>query len=468
MSKTNNDDAALIRRLANRAGAVSLEVADVSDNINSISGRLSSQAASLASLDKTATEMAQSSDRIYQSADAVRDASICAQNQLTTSKAKVSDALQSITFLIDTTDRITSMTLGLDEALCKVDKVTAQISAIARQTNLLALNAKIEASRAGTLGAGFAVVAQEVKELSSQTTNAAAEVSSTIAELSTHLGNLSALARTGHNRADEARKAAGSIAEAYEVVGQSTIAMDVQTQQIAEAAVGISERCGNVASGISELSHDIFLCDQDLKNASARTERLLGMSEEVIGISGSLSVETFDTILIREAKTSAVEIGKLLTDAIDQKTFSNEALFDDKYEPIKGTNPIQYQTRTVSFIEQFGQPIMDRIASSDARIVAAGISDRNGYLAAGTKPMSQPQRPNDVQWNEANSRNKRLYTNRPAARACASTAPFLLQTYRREVSGKPELLKDASAPIWVGGRIWGAIRIIYRLDDNCE
>ena len=65
---------------------------------------------------------------------------------------------------------------GLKTEIEKVGTVAKQIDTIAKQTNLLALNATIEAARAGDAGRGFAVVAGEVKNLSSQTASATADI----------------------------------------------------------------------------------------------------------------------------------------------------------------------------------------------------------------------------------------------------------------------------------------------------
>lgn len=69
---------------------------------------------------------------------------------------------------------------GLAKATKRIGEVVDFINSIASQTNLLALNATIEAARAGEAGKGFAVVAQEVKNLATQTANAINEISSTV------------------------------------------------------------------------------------------------------------------------------------------------------------------------------------------------------------------------------------------------------------------------------------------------
>ncbi|MFU7557887.1 methyl-accepting chemotaxis protein [Stieleria sp. JC731] len=66
---------------------------------------------------------------------------------------------------VNSTNRTNTTITRLGERSSEIGKVVSEISAIANQTNLLALNAAIEAARAGQAGQGFAVVANEVKEL---------------------------------------------------------------------------------------------------------------------------------------------------------------------------------------------------------------------------------------------------------------------------------------------------------------
>lgn len=86
-------------------------------------------------------------------------------------------------------DNATTKVSELDTNSASIGQVIEVIQGLSAQTNLLALNATIEAARAGEAGKGFAVVASEVKELATQTSNAAGDINSSIeaiqAEIST-------------------------------------------------------------------------------------------------------------------------------------------------------------------------------------------------------------------------------------------------------------------------------------------
>jgi len=84
----------------------------------------------------------------------------------------------------------TSSIMGqLGAASDKIGGVVKGISQIAWQTKLLAFNATIEAARAGSAGAGFQVVAQEVKELAQQSSTAADEIAKEIATVRSEIAS---------------------------------------------------------------------------------------------------------------------------------------------------------------------------------------------------------------------------------------------------------------------------------------
>ena len=141
-----------------------------------------------------------------------------------------------------------------------------------------------------------------------------------------------------------------------------------------------------------------------------------------------------------------------------------EALFDNEYVPIEGTNPTQYRTKYVDLLDRIVPPILEATLASDARMLACTPIDRNCFVPVNNKKASQPQRPGDVEWNNKNARNRRFYEDRASLCAARNYRPYLIQVYPRDLgNGNVVMLREINAPIRIFGRHWGAFRSGYKL-----
>ena len=138
-------------------------------------------------------------------------------------------------------ERSTEALRTLDEAARRIQTVVSLIARIASQTNLLALNATIEAARAGEYGAGFAVVANEVKVLSRDTARATDEITDTVEAM--------------RRASEQATRAVDAICAA--VRGLNAQASDTfhLLDEQALATAEIAKRITTVAEQTQELSH---------------------------------------------------------------------------------------------------------------------------------------------------------------------------------------------------------------------
>ena len=169
-----------------------------------------------------------------------------------------------------------------------------------------------------------------------------------------------------------------------------------------------------------------------------------------------------------EAVTRAMEAGtalkKIFEGGIDSGAISIEDMFDTNYVEISGTNPVQYRTRILDWADRALPAFQEAFLARDTRMAFCAMIDTNGYLPVHNKIYSHPQRPGDVTWNTANSRNRRIFNDAAGLAAGRNQRAYLIQSYARDMgNGNTVMMREIDVPIRVKGRHWGGFRTAYRL-----
>ena len=160
----------------------------------------------------------------------------------------------------------------------------------------------------------------------------------------------------------------------------------------------------------------------------------------------------------------ADRISELFENAVDGGDLTMEDLFDEDYQLVAGSDPVQHLTRFTAFTDKNLPDIQEPVPDRHDSIVFGAAVDRNGYLPTHNLKYCAPQRPDDPVWNAANCRNHRIFDDKTGLAAGQNTAPFLVQSYLRDMGGGNFIvMKDLSVPIYVKGRHWGGFRIGYSL-----
>ncbi|EGQ7699291.1 methyl-accepting chemotaxis protein [Vibrio vulnificus] len=243
--------AEMISNLERSMHALRDELASVESRSDTISNLTATQQQSTAMIATAMTEMASSANHVADSASDTANNTDEADKQSKHTQELIHNTVSNIQGLASQLGTASQAVADLDKDVNNIVKVLDVIGDIAEQTNLLALNAAIEAARAGEQGRGFAVVADEVRNLAGRTQSSTKEIQLMINNLQQGSRNaiqtMEICAETSQSTVVESQTAS----EALQQIVQALESISTMSQQIATAAAEQTQVSDDIAQRIN-------------------------------------------------------------------------------------------------------------------------------------------------------------------------------------------------------------------------
>ncbi|MGD2180345.1 GAF domain-containing protein [Lusitaniella coriacea] len=195
--------------------------------------------------------------------------------------AAMNRTVSGISTIRETVSETAKKVKRLGEASQKISKVVNLIGDFAAQTNLLALNAAIEAARAGEEGMGFSVVAEEIRALAQQSTNATTEIEQLVEEIQTQTNEVVSAMEAGTEQVVAGTQLVEDSRQKLNQISNVSSQVNQIIQEIAQAATEQTDVSATVSHRIQDVAAIATKTSKQSEDVASSFSHLLEVAQEL-------------------------------------------------------------------------------------------------------------------------------------------------------------------------------------------
>lgn len=278
------------------AKEMKLTITEIVKAIESISNGAERQLSLVSQSSSVMKRMAESTDLIAKKASALAETTSMMGDLAKNSSDSSTIAIKTMDEVKNRSNDSLELVKQFAIRVKEINKITVIITEIANQTNLLALNASIEAARAGEYGAGFAVVAEEVRKLAESTHGFSENINTIVESIQEEQSLILSHLKKNTKDIQQGTQVVVKIGSSLENISNGVLQMVVAIKEISVLTNNQTEQAGETVKAIEEISR---LAEE---NASATEQTAASTEEQAASMEELTSLATELTQISRKQK----------------------------------------------------------------------------------------------------------------------------------------------------------------------
>jgi methyl-accepting chemotaxis protein len=452
----------LLANLGEQSAELAVQCSETGGFLGQLNHQIQAEADRLAHLKANMDSLAANQAESGVAAQELLGTAASAEDILSRSNHAAEISLDRLAGLIEGVVGLESQLREFLENIAAVGGISHSLKRITDQTQILGLNARIEAARGGEATRGFAVVADEIRGLAAQAAQFTNSVETRLAQLEKVarglIGGVEANIASGRETGGTIDGLRLSLSEMAAVVVQ----FKGRSHAIAECTAHAGTEVAKVAEGLADFQELAKVSAASASEAQEQLAELECRSNDMLDQVAHGGISTRNSQFVTLALAGAYEVTEAIRGALKAGRLTPDALFDEDYRPLPGTDPVQYDNGFVALADRTVRPILDRRTAEHPAIVGCCLVDRSGFLPTHIAERSKPQRPGDRTWNLEHSRNRQIFMDNQTRRALDADGEYFVYTYRQDFGdGRFRTLRSVFVPLAFNGRRWGIYEVGY-------
>ena len=247
-----------LRRIIGNIHETTMQATKTTSNLSGIcettSSRFDEQSVQTDRVVRLVESMSDSADAAASHTSEAAQLAQDAQNAAQNGSSVATNAIRAMDTLVSEMDSLGTVVGSLAGYAQNIDAVLSVISGIAQQTNLLALNAAIEAARAGEQGRGFAVVADEVRNLANRSHASTTEIHDIMQHIQQGTDNVVSAVDRAKQSLEDSKQQVSNTHQRLQEINQQVSKILGLNQDIAQTASSQTSNAGEVKRGVHMIS----------------------------------------------------------------------------------------------------------------------------------------------------------------------------------------------------------------------